>query len=228
MLPFLHNQLLLIILNCMCDPRFVHPKNRVSCCWSMQKVSFRTKHSYEGRDVWSTIKVGSTWIEGTLVGLLEVRWSTFSGGIKQLMKPQNIVHDAKGLILCQSLIVNKLEGSGGMLCWEILKLRLFEVARSMYLSIYFHIFKIFKKGNQVTWKGAYCLNFWKLGACTPFAPSSCVHVWKQKVIVTSIAVATTKFLFGMCDCMVDSDAGFSNFSLMLGIWHVYGHKCLLA
>ena len=36
---------------------------------------------------------------------------------------------------------------------------------------------------------------------------------KQKVIVTSVAVATTKFLFGMCDGVVDSDVGTSDFSL---------------
>ena len=30
---------------------------------------------------------------------------------------------------------------------------------------------------------------------------------KQKVTVTSVAVVTTKFLFGICDCTVDSDVG---------------------
>ena len=38
--------------------------------------------------------------------------------------------------------------------------------------------------------------------------------------VTSVAVATTKFLFGMCDCTVDSDTQTGEFSLMLGILHV--------
>jgi len=41
--------------------------------------------------------------------------------------------------------------------------------------------------------------------------------------VTSFAVATKKFLFGMCDCMVDSDAGKGDLSFELGILHVCGH-----
>ena len=45
----------------------------------------------------------------------------------------------------------------------------------------------------------------------------------QKVTVTSAAGATLKFLFGMCDCTVDSDVGNGDFSLVLGILHVYGH-----
>ena len=40
---------------------------------------------------------------------------------------------------------------------------------------------------------------------------------------TSVAVATTKFLFGMCDCTVDSDVGTGDFSLVPGILHVCGH-----
>ena len=43
------------------------------------------------------------------------------------------------------------------------------------------------------------------------------------VIVTSVAVATAKFLFGMCNCTVDSDIGMGGFSLVLGILHVSGH-----
>ena len=43
------------------------------------------------------------------------------------------------------------------------------------------------------------------------------------MIVTSVAVATTEFLVGMCDCTVDSDAQMGDFSLMLGILHVCGH-----
>ena len=38
--------------------------------------------------------------------------------------------------------------------------------------------------------------------------------------VTSVAVATTKFLFGMC---VDSDVGTVDFSLVLEILHVCGN-----
>jgi len=40
------------------------------------------------------------------------------------------------------------------------------------------------------------------------------------VTVTIVAVATTKFLFGTCDCTVDSDVGTGDFSLVLGILHV--------
>ena len=41
--------------------------------------------------------------------------------------------------------------------------------------------------------------------------------------VVSVAVATTKFAFGMCDCMVDSDVGTGDFSLVPGILHACGH-----
>ena len=44
--------------------------------------------------------------------------------------------------------------------------------------------------------------------------------------VTSIAVPTTKFLFGMCNCTVDSDVGIGSFSLLLGILHMCGHMHL--
>ena len=46
---------------------------------------------------------------------------------------------------------------------------------------------------------------------------------KQKVAVTSVAVATTKFLLGMCDCTVDNDVGTGDFSLVLEILHVRSH-----
>ena len=46
---------------------------------------------------------------------------------------------------------------------------------------------------------------------------------KQNVTVTSVAVVTMKKLQSMCDCMVDSDVGTGDFSLMLMILHVYGH-----
>ena len=39
----------------------------------------------------------------------------------------------------------------------------------------------------------------------------------------SVAVTTTKFLRGMCDCTIYSDVGTGNFSLVLGILHVCGH-----
>ena len=41
--------------------------------------------------------------------------------------------------------------------------------------------------------------------------------------ITSVAVATKKFLFGMCDCTVDSDVGTNDFSLVLRIFNVCGH-----
>ena len=43
----------------------------------------------------------------------------------------------------------------------------------------------------------------------------------QKVTITNAAVATAKFLFGMCDCTVDIDVGTGDFSLVLGILHVW-------
>ena len=39
---------------------------------------------------------------------------------------------------------------------------------------------------------------------------------------TSFAVSITKFLFGKCDCTTDNDVVMGDFSLMLGILHVYG------
>ena len=42
--------------------------------------------------------------------------------------------------------------------------------------------------------------------------------------VTSVAIVTTKSLFGMCDCTVDIDVGTGDFSLVLGIFHVRGHE----
>ena len=45
----------------------------------------------------------------------------------------------------------------------------------------------------------------------------------KKVIVTSVAVVTMKFLFGMCDCSVDSDIGTSNYSSVLEILHMCGY-----
>ena len=42
---------------------------------------------------------------------------------------------------------------------------------------------------------------------------------KQKLTVTSVPVAITKSLFGMCHCTFDSDIGTGDFSLVLGILH---------
>ena len=44
----------------------------------------------------------------------------------------------------------------------------------------------------------------------------------QNVTVTSVAVATTKFLFGMCDRTIVSDVGTGDFSLVQGILRVCG------
>jgi len=46
----------------------------------------------------------------------------------------------------------------------------------------------------------------------------------KTVTFTSVAVATTKFLFGMCDCTVNSDVSIDELSLLLGTLHVYGHE----
>ena len=43
------------------------------------------------------------------------------------------------------------------------------------------------------------------------------------MIVPSVAVVTEKFLFSTCDCMVYSDVGMGDFSLVRGILHVCGH-----
>ena len=48
-----------------------------------------------------------------------------------------------------------------------------------------------------------------------------VELCKQEMTVTSVAAATMKFLFGTCDCAIDSDAGTSDF--LQGILHVCGH-----
>ena len=40
----------------------------------------------------------------------------------------------------------------------------------------------------------------------------------QTVTVTNVAVATTKFLFGMCDCTVDSDIGQAIFRSCWGFY----------
>ena len=49
------------------------------------------------------------------------------------------------------------------------------------------------------------------------------RVLNAKVTVSSVAVATTKFPFGMCNGTVESDVGKGVFSLELGILHVTGH-----
>ena len=45
--------------------------------------------------------------------------------------------------------------------------------------------------------------------------------------VPSVAVATMKFLLGLCNCMVDIDAGLGDFGLMLGDFCVCGHTHML-
>ena len=44
-----------------------------------------------------------------------------------------------------------------------------------------------------------------------------------KVTVASVAAAKMKFLFGICNCKVDSDVGTGDILLVLGILHVCGH-----
>ena len=45
---------------------------------------------------------------------------------------------------------------------------------------------------------------------------------KQDKAVISVAVGTTKFIFGMCDCTVDRDVDTVDFSLVLEILYVCG------
>ena len=42
-------------------------------------------------------------------------------------------------------------------------------------------------------------------------------------MVTYVAIATAKFLFGMCACTANSDVDTGDFSLVLGNLHVCGH-----
>ena len=46
---------------------------------------------------------------------------------------------------------------------------------------------------------------------------------KAKGEVTSVAVATTKFLFVICNCTVGSGVGADDFSLVLESLHVCGY-----
>ena len=46
---------------------------------------------------------------------------------------------------------------------------------------------------------------------------------KQKMTVTSVAVATTKSLFGLCDCTLDSDVGKGDMSPVQDILLVRGY-----
>ena len=43
---------------------------------------------------------------------------------------------------------------------------------------------------------------------------------KANMTVTSVAAATPKYLFVMCDCTVDSDVATGEFSLLLGTLHM--------
>ena len=51
---------------------------------------------------------------------------------------------------------------------------------------------------------------------------------KAKVAVSSVAAATAKFLFGMCNCKVYRNTRTGDFSLVLGILHVCDRTCLWA
>ena len=44
-----------------------------------------------------------------------------------------------------------------MLPGDILKLRSSEIVGNVYFTSHFCILGVFKEGNQVTWKGAFCL-----------------------------------------------------------------------
>ena len=49
------------------------------------------------------------------------------------------------------------------------------------------------------------------------------ELWKQKVTVTCVAVATTKLLLGLCNCTVDRNIGTGDLKLVLGILQVCGY-----
>ena len=56
---------------------------------------------------------------------------------------------------------------------------------------------------------------------------------KEKVIVTSVAVGKIKFLFGMCSCIINSDAGTNDFCFCWLFWmfvdtHMFDCMCLWA
>ena len=62
----------------------------------------RGKKAVGDRDVGSTIKVGAHKLRGALAGFMELRVSALSGGgVKNLVKRQNILYVQKGLILRQ-------------------------------------------------------------------------------------------------------------------------------
>ena len=48
------------------------------------------------------------------------------------------------------------------------------------------------------------------------------ELWKRKMTITSVAVATTRFLFGMCNCTLDNDVGTNDISHVLVILHICG------
>ena len=48
------------------------------------------------------------------------------------------------------------------------------------------------------------------------------ELYEQMVPVSTVAVAIMKFLFGMCDCRIDSDVGMGGFLHVMGILHVCG------
>ena len=97
------------------------------------------------RDVGSIIKVGGVHgLRDSLAGLLEVRLNTCLGG-KILNGTMKHFTKLKREILCQSLNVNQL-GARKHAPREVLKLSSCEIAGSVYFSIYFCTFKVFKEG----------------------------------------------------------------------------------
>ena len=51
-----------------------------------------------------------------------------------------------------------------------------------------------------------------------------VKTKKEMVAITSILVVMMKFLFGMCDCILNSSVGTCDGLLVLEISHICGHK----
>ena len=72
------------------------------------------------------------------------------------MKRLKIFHDEVWLILRQSLSVNQLGGSWGVLLREILNLRSSEIVRKDVFFYLFCIFKVFEESTQVSRKGVLC------------------------------------------------------------------------
>ena len=104
---------------------------------------------------------------------------------KRVMKRLNIFHDEVWLILRQSLSVNQLGGSWGVLLREILNLRSSEIVRKdVFFYLFFASSKFSRKAPKFQGKGCFAQDFEKWGAFAPCAPGSYVYVWGQNRLPT--------------------------------------------